>query len=49
MNILTIYARPSPRSFCHAILEQFSRGLAEVWHTSEVLDLMGRPCERYWL
>ena len=38
MNILTIYAHPSLRSFCHTILEQFSRGLADAGHTSEVID-----------
>ena len=39
MNILTIYAHPNPRSFCHAILEQFTKGLKEAGHTSEVVDL----------
>jgi NAD(P)H dehydrogenase (quinone) len=39
MNILTIYAHPSSRSFCHAILEEFSRGLVEAGHTNEVVDL----------
>jgi len=27
MKVLTIYAYPNPKSFCHAILEQFTRGL----------------------
>jgi NAD(P)H dehydrogenase (quinone) len=39
MNVLTVYANPNPRSFCHAILEQFSRGLRDAGHTSEVVDL----------
>jgi NAD(P)H dehydrogenase (quinone) len=39
MNILTIYAHPSPRSFCHAILEQFTKGLEDAGHTNEVVDL----------
>jgi len=39
MNILTVYANPNPRSFCHAILEQFSRGLADAGHSNEVVDL----------
>lgn len=39
MKILTIYAHPSPKSFCHAILDQFSRGLADAGHTNEVVDL----------
>lgn len=41
MNILTVYANPSPKSFCHAILEQFSRGLKEAGHLNEVVDLYG--------
>ncbi len=24
MRILTVYAHPSPKSFCHAILQQFT-------------------------
>ena len=39
MNILTVYANPSPRSFCHAILEQFSQGLADAGHSNEVVNL----------
>ena len=39
MRVLTVYAHPSPKSFCHAILEQFTRGLEEAGHTSEVVDL----------
>ena len=39
MKILTIYANPSPKSFCHAILEQFSQGLADAGHSNEVVDL----------
>jgi NAD(P)H dehydrogenase (quinone) len=39
MNILTIYANPSPRSFCHAILERFSQGLKAAGHGNEVVDL----------
>jgi NAD(P)H dehydrogenase (quinone) len=39
MNILTVYAHPNPKSFCHAILEQFTRGLKDAGHTSEVVDL----------
>jgi len=27
MNVLTVYAHPNPKSFCHAILEQFTLGL----------------------
>jgi NAD(P)H dehydrogenase (quinone) len=39
MNILTIYANPNPKSFCHAVLEEFLKGLEEGGHTSEVIDL----------
>ena len=39
MNILTIYAHPNPRSFCHAILEQFTLGLKDAGHSNEVVDL----------
>src|SRR3990172_2875675 len=39
MKVLTVYANPNPRSFCHAILEQFSQGLENAGHTNEVVDL----------
>jgi len=39
MKVLTVYANPNPRSFCHAILEQFARGLKDAGHTNEVVDL----------
>jgi len=39
MKILTVYANPNPRSFCHAVLEQFSKGLASAGHTNDVVDL----------
>lgn len=39
VKVLTIYAHHNPRSFCHAILERFSAGLAEAGHTNEVVDL----------
>ena len=39
MKILTIYAHPSHKSFCHAILEQFTQGLGDAGHTNEVVDL----------
>jgi NAD(P)H dehydrogenase (quinone) len=39
MKVLTVYAHPNPKSFCHAILEQFTKGLVEAGHTSEVVDL----------
>jgi NAD(P)H dehydrogenase (quinone) len=39
MNVLTVYANPNPRSFCHAVLEQFTKGLEEAGHKNEVIDL----------
>jgi NAD(P)H dehydrogenase (quinone) len=39
MNVLTVYAHPNPNSFCKAILQQFTKGLNEAGHTSEVVDL----------
>jgi NAD(P)H dehydrogenase (quinone) len=39
MRILTVYAHPNPKSFCHAILEQFTKGLEDAGHVSEVVDL----------
>ena len=39
MRVLTVYAHPNPRSFCHGVLEQFTRGLRDAGHTSEVVDL----------
>ena len=39
MNILTVYAHPNPKSFCHAILQQFTKGLEDAGHTFKVVDL----------
>jgi len=39
MRVLTVIANPNPRSFCHAILDRFTAGLAESGHQSEVVDL----------
>jgi NAD(P)H dehydrogenase (quinone) len=39
MRVLTVIANPNPRSFCHAILERFSAGLAVAGHENEVVDL----------
>jgi NAD(P)H dehydrogenase (quinone) len=39
VKVLTIYAHPNPRSFNHAVLEQFSAGLRDAGHTNEVVDL----------
>ncbi len=39
MRVLTVIANPNPKSFCHAILEQFTKGLQDAGHTYEVVDL----------
>jgi NAD(P)H dehydrogenase (quinone) len=39
MKVLTVYAHPEPRSFCHSVLERFTAGLADAGHTSQVVDL----------
>jgi NAD(P)H dehydrogenase (quinone) len=39
MRVLTVYAHPNPASFCRAVLERFTQGLADAGHESEVVDL----------
>jgi NAD(P)H dehydrogenase (quinone) len=39
VRVLTVYTHPSPTSFCHALLERFTRGLEDAGHTSDVVDL----------
>jgi NAD(P)H dehydrogenase (quinone) len=39
MRVLTVYAHPSPASFCHALLEQFTQGLKDAGHSSDMVDL----------
>ena len=39
MRVLTVYAHHNARSFCHAVLEQFTQGLEDAGHESEVVDL----------
>jgi NAD(P)H dehydrogenase (quinone) len=39
MRVLTVYAHHNRRSFCHAVLEEFTRGLEDAGHESEVVDL----------
>jgi NAD(P)H dehydrogenase (quinone) len=39
VKVLTVYAHPDPRSFCHAVLEQFTAGLHEAGHGVQVVDL----------
>jgi NAD(P)H dehydrogenase (quinone) len=47
MRVLILYAHPNPKSFNHAVLENFVRGLKDGGHTSEVVDLYAskfNPC-----
>jgi NAD(P)H dehydrogenase (quinone) len=39
MKVLVIYAHPNPKSFNHAILEEFTRGLEDGGHMHEIVDL----------
>ena len=39
MKVLTVYAHPSPTSFCHAILDRFDAGLRDGGHVNDVVDL----------
>jgi NAD(P)H dehydrogenase (quinone) len=39
MRVLTLYAHPNPKSFCHAVLEQFTKGLTDSGHSNEIVDL----------
>jgi NAD(P)H dehydrogenase (quinone) len=48
MKVLTIYAHPNPKSFCHAVLEQFSRGLKDAGHSNEVVDLYAIGFDPVW-
>jgi NAD(P)H dehydrogenase (quinone) len=34
-----VFAHPNPKSFCHAILQQFTGGLKDAGHSCEVVDL----------
>ncbi len=39
MRVLVVYAHYNPESFCHAVLEQVTKGLRDGGHTYEVVDL----------
>jgi NAD(P)H dehydrogenase (quinone) len=39
MNVLTVFAHPGSRSFCHAVLERFDAGLRAAGHVNEIVDL----------
>jgi NAD(P)H dehydrogenase (quinone) len=39
MKVLAVIANPKPKSFCHAIMENFKKGLEEGGHEVQVVDL----------
>jgi NAD(P)H dehydrogenase (quinone) len=39
MKVLTLFAHPSSRSFCRAVLERFDAGLRDAGHVNEIVDL----------
>jgi NAD(P)H dehydrogenase (quinone) len=39
MNVLTVFAHPSPQSFCRAVLDRFDAGLRDAGHVNEIVDL----------
>jgi len=39
MKVLVVYAHPNPKSFNHAVLESFTKGLKDGGHTFDVVDL----------
>ena len=39
MRMLTVFAHPGKKSFCHAVLERFDAGLRDAGHTNEIVDL----------
>ncbi|PGP03311.1 NADPH dehydrogenase [Bacillus cereus] len=47
MNVLIIYAHPSPSSFNAAILEHVQKGIGETNHSVTLLDLYKEQFERY--
>ncbi|MDP3011815.1 MAG: NAD(P)H-dependent oxidoreductase [Candidatus Hydromicrobium sp.] len=39
MKVLVVYAHPNPKSFGHAVLEKFTKGLKDGGHSCEIVDL----------
>jgi NAD(P)H dehydrogenase (quinone) len=39
MKVLTVFAHPASKSFCHAVLDRFNAGLRDAGHTNEIVDL----------
>ncbi|MBN2466513.1 MAG: NAD(P)H-dependent oxidoreductase [Deltaproteobacteria bacterium] len=47
MKVLVVYAHPNPKSFNHAVLESFTKGLADAGHRFDLVDLYDigfNPC-----
>ena len=40
MHVLTIYAHPNPKPFCHAVLDHFTAGLREAGHAARAFGFM---------
>jgi NAD(P)H dehydrogenase (quinone) len=40
MKALTIYANLNPKSFCNAVMEQFTKGLKDAGHTFKKYALL---------
>ena len=36
MKVLTVFADPASKSFCHAVLDRFYAGLRDAGHTNEI-------------
>lgn len=39
MKVLSVFAHPGSKSFCHTVLERFDAGLRAAGHTNDVVDL----------
>lgn len=39
MKVLIVFAHPNSKSFCHAVLRQFTAGLRSGGHTADIADL----------
>jgi len=39
VKVLVVYAHPNPKSFDHAVLEKFTKGLRDGGHSCEIVDL----------
>lgn len=40
MKVLTVFAHPASKSFCHVVLDRFDAGLVDAGHTNEIVDSM---------